>query len=286
MNQYLKELIHLHDVEVIEQGLYRCASQDLGFGHVFGGQVMGQALASAKEMVPKERSLHSFHAYFLRAGDDHKPIVYRVQAMRDGGSYSARRVEAIQKGVPIFYATCSFKLPEEGLEFQEPMPEVSPPDNLPNLSELSKEWRKKLPLSMQPLFAPDAAFEIRPVDPADPFQQEKKSSKVYVWLRAQGAVSQDLRVHKFLLAYVSDFNFLTTATRPHGISFLNPKLKLATIDHAMWFHRPFQIDQWLLYEVENTSSGAGRAFVQGKFYTQEGVLVAQSTQEGVFRLKL
>tara|TARA_B100001094_G_C18195576_1_gene810569 strand:- start:1549 stop:2409 length:861 start_codon:yes stop_codon:yes gene_type:complete len=285
MNKLLKDLIHLHEVEVIEQGLYRCHSQTLGFGHVFGGQVMGQALAAAKQRVPSDRILHSFHAYFLRAGDDTLPIVYRVEVMRDGGTYSARRVEAIQKGQPIFYATCSFKQPEEGLEYQAQMPQVPMPETLQNQAQLAAPWRDKLPPSMQVLFSEEAAFEFRPVDAIDPRSQEKQEPTFAVWLKANGQLSDDLRMHRYLLAYASDFNFLTTASRPHGLSFLDPQLNMATIDHAMWFHRSFRVDEWLLYVVENSSTGGGRAFVQGRFFTKEGLLVAQTTQEGVFRLR-
>ena len=225
MSQALSNLLALLDLEKIEEGLFRGQSEDLGLRQVFGGQVVGQALYAAKETVPVERLVHSFHSYFLRPGDSQKPIVYDVEVLRDGNSFSARRVAAIQNGKPIFYMTASFQAPENGYEHQKAMPAA----------------------------------------------------------RANGAVPDNLRIHQYLLGYASDFNFLPVALQPHGVGFLEPGMQVATIDHSMWFHRPFNINEWLLYSVESTSASSARGFVRGEFYTQDGTLVASTVQEGVMR---
>ena len=285
MNEHLQTVLNLHDVEEIELGLYRCPSQELGLRSVFGGQVMGQSLACAKETVDENRTLHSFHAYFLLPGDEQLPIVYRVQTLRDGRSYSARRIEAIQKGRPIFYMTCSFQQAETGLEYQISMPEVPNPEDVPSLAELSKPWSKKMNRPLYLFFREDSAFDIRPVNPDNPFEPKKNTEIQHVWLKVREGLPDNLRMHQYLLAYISDFNFLIAATRPHGLSYFDPKLRLATIDHAMWFHRPIKIDEWILFSVECTNTCHGRAFVEGKFFNQQGQLLAQANQEGVMRIK-
>jgi acyl-CoA thioesterase II len=286
LSTQLKKILKLHQVEFIEAGIYRCDSLDFGLGHVFGGQVMGQALASAQQQVPEHRILHSLHAYFLRSGDESLPIVYRVENMRDGRTYSARRVEAIQKGQPIFYMTCSFKEPEKGLEHQIAMPEVSQPEALESQAVLMQPYLDQLPKHAHAFFEADAAFEMRPVEPLNLISDGQRSSRQHVWLRANGTLpTTQRRVHQYLLAYISDFNFLLAATRVHGISLVSGKVRMATIDHAMWFHQLIDLNEWILYEVEHSFSGGGRAFVSGRMFTQQGTLVAQMTQEGMLRLK-
>lgn len=283
---HLKKLLKLHQVEFIEEGIYRCDSDDLGLGHVFGGQVMGQALASAQQQVPEHRMLHSLHAYFLRAGDASLPIVYRVENMRDGQSYSARRVEAIQKGQPIFYMTCSFKEPEKGLEHQISMPTVPDPATLENQVVLMQPYLNKLPKHMHAFFEAEAAFEMKPVETLNLIPGEQRLCRQHVWLRANGFIpTSQRRVHQSLLAYISDFNFLLAATRVHGLSLMSNQMRMATIDHAMWFHQLNDLNEWILYEVEHSFSGGGRAFVSGRMFNQQGTLVAQMTQEGMLRLK-
>jgi acyl-CoA thioesterase-2 len=285
MSQVLDELLSLLSLETLEIGLYRGQSQDLGFGHVFGGQVMGQALSAAKQTVADNRVVHSLHSYFLRAGDEKLPIIYDVEIMRDGGSFSARRVKAIQKGRPIFYMTCSFQVPETGFEHQSEMPTVPGPEGLLNQRELAMTLGDKVPAKMLAKFMADSPIEMRLVEPVHPVSPHISEPKRYVWLRANGALPDDMSLQASLLAYASDFNFLITATQPHGVSFLTPGIRMATIDHAMWFHRPFTLDDWLLYSIESTNASGGRGFVKGQFFDRAGNLVASTTQEGMIRMK-
>ena len=258
MSQTLNNLLTLLNLEKIEEGLFRGQSEDLGLRQVFGGQVVGQALYAAKETVPEARLVHSFHSYFLRPGDSQKPIIYDVEVLRDGNSFSARRVAAIQNGKPIFYMTASFQAPEPGFEHQKTMPTVVGPEGLPSL-------------------------EIRPVEFHNPLKGHVAAPVRQVWIRANGTVPDDIRVHQYLLGYASDLNFLPVALQPHGIGFLEKGIQIATIDHSMWFHRPFNFNEWLLYSVESTSASSARGFVRGEFYTQDGALVASTVQEGVMR---
>ncbi|MGS0674474.1 acyl-CoA thioesterase II [Shewanella sp. 0m-4] len=284
MSQVLDDLLALLSLEKIEEGLFRGQSQDLGFGHVFGGQVMGQALSAAKQTVCSDRKVHSLHSYFLRAGDEKLPIVYDVEIMRDGGSFSARRVKAIQKGRPIFYMTCSFQTHEEGYEHQAIMPDVAGPEGLLNQQELAMTLRDKVPSRVLEKFMADTPIEMRLVNPSDPIAPKASEPIRHVWIRANGTVPDNFCVHDYLLAYASDFNFLVTAAQPHGVSFLTPGMRMATIDHAMWFHRPFDLSQWLLYSIDSPNASGGRGFVRGQFFNQQGELVASATQEGLIRM--
>lgn len=284
MSQVLDDLLKLLSLEQIEMGLFRGQSQDLGFGHVFGGQVMGQALSAAKQTVSSDRHVHSFHSYFLRAGDEKLPIVYDVEIMRDGGSFSARRVKAIQKGRPIFYMTCSFQTEEWGLDHQATMPQVNGPEGLLNQQELAMTMRDNIPAKALELFMADAPIEMRLVDPMSSLSPKASEPKRHIWMRANGKTPKDYCVHDYLLAYASDFNFLVTALQPHGVSFLTPGVRLATLDHAMWFHRPFDFSEWLLFSNESTNASGGRGFVTGQFFNQQGQLVASVTQEGLMRV--
>lgn len=283
MSQALNNLLELLKLEKIEEGLFRGQSEDLGLRQVFGGQVVGQALYAAKDTVPAERSVHSFHSYFLRPGDSSKPIVYDVETLRDGNSFSARRVSAIQNGKPIFYMTASFHSPEAGFEHQNTMPDVPPPEGLMSESEIAQQLAHMLPEKVRDKFICQKPLEVRPVKFHNPLQGKVDEPYRYVWLRANGAMPDDARIHQYLLGYASDLNFLPTALQPHGVGFLEPGMQVATIDHSMWFHRPFRMDDWLLYAVESTSASGARGFVRGQFYTRGGVLVASTVQEGVMR---
>ena len=284
VSQVLNDLLSLLSLERIEEGLFRGQSQDLGFGHVFGGQVMGQALSAAKQTVSASRQVHSLHSYFLRAGDEKLPIVYDVEVMRDGGSFSARRVKAIQKGRPIFYMTCSFQEFEQGLEHQDKMPKVPGPEGLLNQQELAMTLQDQVPPKMLEKFMADAPLEMRLVDACNPMLPTITEPKRYVWIRANGKVTRDVSVDEYLLAYASDFNFLVTAAQPHEVSLLTPGMRMATIDHSMWFHRPVDLNDWLLYSVDSPSASGGRGFVRGQFFNQKGELVASATQEGLMRM--
>ena len=283
MSQALQNLLELLKLEKIEEGLFRGQSEDLGLRQVFGGQVVGQALYAAKDTVPAERSVHSFHSYFLRPGDSSKAIVYDVETLRDGNSFSARRVSAVQNGKPIFYMTASFQSPESGFEHQNTMPDVPQPEGLMSESEIAQQLAHMLPEKVRDKFTSQKPLEVRPVKFHNPLQGKVDEPYRYVWLRANGAMPDDARIHQYLLGYASDLNFLPTALQPHGVGFLEPGMQVATIDHSMWFHRPFNMNDWLLYSVESTSASSARGFVRGEFYTQDGVLVASTVQEGVMR---
>lgn len=284
MSQALKKLLDLLFLEKIEEGIFRGQSEDLGLRQVFGGQVVGQAIYAAKQTVPTDRVVHSFHSYFLRPGDSSKPIIYDVETLRDGNSFSARRVSAIQNGKPIFYMTASFQSQEEGFEHQNTMPDVPPPEGLMSETDIARKFAHLIPEKVRDKFIGHQPIEMRPVKFHNPLQGSTAEPNRYVWLKANGEMPDDLRVHQYLLGYASDFNFLPTALQPHGIGFLEPGVQIATIDHSMWFHRPFRLDDWLLYAVESTSASGARGFVRGQIYNREGVLVASTVQEGVIRL--
>ncbi|SLM63971.1 MULTISPECIES: acyl-CoA thioesterase II [Dickeya] len=283
MSQALQNLLDLLHLEKLEEGLFRGQSQDLGLRQVFGGQVVGQALSAAKQTVPAERFVHSFHSYFLLPGDSQKPIIYDVETLRDGNSFSARRVSAIQNGRSIFYMTASFQTRESGFEHQNTMPQVTPPEELPSELDIARSIAEQLPAAMRQIFTQERPIEIRPVEFHNPLQGKVEPAVRHVWCRANGVMPDDERTHQYLLGYTSDCHFLLTALQPHGVGFLERGMQVATLDHAMWFHRPFRLDDWLLYSVESPSASGARGFVRGHFYTREGVLVASSVQEGVIR---
>lgn len=283
MSEALHNLLNLLHLEKLEEGLFRGQSEDLGLRQVFGGQVVGQALHAAKQMVLPERHIHSFHSYFLRPGDSKKAIIYDVETLRDGRSFSARRVAAIQNGQPIFYMTVSFQAPEAGFEHQKSMPEVPGPDGLPSETEIAHQLATMIPESVRAKFLAEKPLEVRPVTFHNPLKGHVDKPLRQVWLRANGSLSDDMRVHQYLLGYASDFNFLPVALQPHGKGFLEQGMQVATIDHSMWFHRPVNLNEWLLYSVESTSASGARGFVRGEFYNQQGLLIASAVQEGVIR---
>ncbi|AIU73837.1 acyl-CoA thioesterase II [Hafnia alvei] len=283
MSQALKNLLDLLDLEKIEEGIYRGQSEDLGLRQVFGGQVVGQALYAAKQTVPLERNIHSFHSYFLRPGDSSQPIIYDVENLRDGNSFSARRVKAVQHGKPIFYMTASFQTAEQGFEHQNVMPDVPAPESLKSESEIASNMAHLIPESVREKFTCEKPLEMRPVSFHNPLMGKVEEPIRNVWFKANGEMPDDPRIHQYLLGYASDFNFLPTALQPHGKGFLEPGMQVATIDHSMWFHRPFRLDEWLLYAVESTSASGARGFVRGQFYNRAGELIASTVQEGVIR---
>ncbi|MCH9269227.1 acyl-CoA thioesterase II [Pantoea ananatis] len=283
MSQALENLLNLIHLEKIEEGLFRGQSEDLGLRQVFGGQVVGQALFAAKQTVPEDRVIHSFHSYFLRPGDSQKPIIYDVESLRDGKSFSARRVSAIQNGQPIFYMTASFQSPESGFEHQKPMPQVKGPNNLPNEQQMAQKMAHMLPEKLREKFIAERPLEIRPVQIHNPLRGHVDKPQRQVWIRANGTLPDDLRIHQYLLGYASDLNFLPVALQPHGKGFLESDMQVATIDHSMWFHRELNFNDWLLYSVESTSASGARGFVRGEFYNRQGELVASTVQEGVMR---
>jgi acyl-CoA thioesterase-2 len=284
----LDELVTLLTLEKIEENLFRGQSQDLGWGQVFGGQVLGQALSAAAQTVPRNddgsaRPVHSLQAYFLRPGDAHHPIVYNVDRIRDGASFTTRRVVAIQGGRPIFQCAASFQSPEEGFEHADDMPATRGPDGLQSERD---EWLKaaaRLPEPVRTMATAERPIELRAVDPVDPFHPVKKGVDHAVWMRAAGRLPDDDALHRYLLAYCSDFGFVPTALRPHGVTWVTPTLKIASIDHCMWFHRPFRMDDWLLHVIHSPSASGARGFVRGSIFTRDGTLVASTAQEGLIR---
>lgn len=283
MSNILQELLSLLKLEVIEQGIYRGQSQDLGFRALFGGQVMGQALSAAQETVSEDRLVHSLHSYFLRAGDASKPVVYEVEDIRNGASFSTRRVQAIQNGKAIFYMTASFQKPEQGFEHQDTMPKVPKPDGIPSYNDFLFENQAVLPKALREKLLAEKPIEIRPIQQYNWLKPDKTESNYQMWLKTNGSLPDDLRNHSCMLAYASDFHFLPASLLPHGASHLLPNFQIATVDHAMWFHRPFRFDDWLLYSIDSPSASNGRGLVRGQIFNRQGELVASTMQEGVIR---
>jgi acyl-CoA thioesterase-2 len=283
MHAVLKGLIELLTLERIEENIFRGQSRDIGSAQVFGGQVLGQALSAASHTVVDRRA-HSLHAYFLRRGDMKAPIIYDVDRSRDGGSFSVRRVVAIQHGRPIFNLAASFQNPETGLEHQDEMPDVDGPDRLQDVTQLAPEILQQVPEKMRRYLTVKRPFEFRPVEPMDFLTNKPRPPLKHVWIKSVDALPSDRALHQNLLAYVSDYELLGTSTLPHGLTFGRGRIMMASLDHALWFHRDFRIDDWLLYAMDSPNSSGARGFSRGQFFTTDGTLVASSTQEGLVRV--
>ncbi len=284
MDQRLQDLLELLELERLELNLFRGASRDIGSPQVFGGQVLGQALSAAAATV-EARVVHSLHAYFLRRGDYNAPIVYEVDRSLDGHSFSNRRVVAIQHGQQIFNMTASFQTAESGFDHQILMPEVAPPERLPASDSPPAEVLAQLPERVRRFFQQPRPFEFRMVRPMEYLQPRREAPAREIWFRAVGALPDDEMLHRRLLAYVSDFFLLDTATLPHGTSLLRPTLVMASIDHAMWFHRTLRVDDWLLYAMDSPSASGARGFARASVFARDGRLVASAAQEGLVRSK-
>jgi acyl-CoA thioesterase II len=281
----LEELLKLLTLEKIEENIFRGQSQDLGFGSVFGGQVLGQALSAAYQTVPEGRSAHSLHSYFLRSGDALKPIVYNVDCIRDGKSFTTRRVVAIQKGRAIFNLSASFQMAEDGFDHQSPAPQVTGPEGITPERELVMQIADRIPEPIRSKLLCKKPIEIRPLDPINPFAPEKRDPQRFVWFKAIDKLPDDPVVHQYLLAYASDFSLVVTSLYPHGQSFWGPTMQVASLDHAIWFHRNFRMDDWLLYAMESPNAFGSRGLNNGRIYTREGKLVASVAQEGLIRFR-
>jgi len=284
MHPVLDDLLHLLKLERIEDNIFRGESRDIGGAQVFGGQVLGQALSAAHHTVESRRA-HSLHAYFLRRGDMQAPIIYDVDRSRDGGSFSVRRVVAIQHGRPIFNLAASFQKPEQGLEHQVQMPEVEGPEGLPDLTEVAPAILERIPEKMHRYLTAQRAFEFRPVEAMDFMSPEPRAPSKYVWIRAVDALPVQQSLHQNLLAYVSDYELLGTATLPHGLPFGQGRVLMASLDHALWFHRDAKIDDWLLYAMDSPNASGGRGFARGQFFSRDGRLIASAAQEGLVRVR-
>jgi len=282
---HVAELVELLQLERLEDNLFRGQSRDIGTRFVFGGQVLGQALSAAQQTVDAARQAHSLHAYFLRAGDIQAPIVYHVERTRDGGSFSSRRVIAIQHGAPILDGAISFQVAEQGVEHQTSMPEVPAPEDIAVQAPLPVDELKRLPIKLQRWLGVDGPFEFRQVWPRDEIHPIKRPPYQQIWFRLTAEIDDAPALHRAMLAYASDFHLIGTATLPHGISYLTHNVQMASLDHALWFHRPFRIDEWLLYSFDSPTAQGGRGLARGQIFSRDGRLVASTTQEGLIRVR-
>lgn len=280
----VSELVDLLQLERLEDNLFRGQSRDIGTRYVFGGQVLGQALAAAQQTVDPDRQAHSLHGYFLRAGDIEAPIVYQVERARDGRSFSVRRVIAIQHGKTILNCAISFQIEESGFEHQSSMPEVPAADDIDPQPPLPPQELAKLPVKLQRWLGMDSPIEFRKVWPRDELHPEKRPPYQHIWFRVAAPVDDSPALQRRLLAYASDFHLIGTVTLPHGISYLSHNVQMASLDHAMWFHRPFRVDEWLLYSCDSPTAQGARGLARGMIFNQAGQLVASTAQEGLLRV--
>lgn len=279
----LDDLLALLALEQIEDNIFRGDSRDIGSPQVFGGQVLGQAL-SAAQLTVDGRVAHSLHAYFLRRGDNNSPIVYEVDRSRDGGSFSNRRVVAIQHGRPILNLAASFQTPEPGLEHHAEMPDVPGPESLRALHEFARDLPDGVPMKLRRFLTDKRPFEFRPVRPINFTERKKLPPETHVWIRAVGTLPDEASLHQNLLAYVSDYELLGASTLPHQLSYVADNVIMASLDHALWFHRDLRIDDWHLYSIESPNASGARGFSRGQFFSQDGKLVASTCQEGLVRV--
>jgi acyl-CoA thioesterase-2 len=279
----LAGLLSILDLEQLEQNLFRGQSPRQGWQRVYGGQVLGQALVAAVRTVDEPRAAHSLHAYFLLAGDPSHPIIYEVERIRDGRSFTTRRVRAIQHGRAMFSMSVSFHKAEEGFTHHSDMPKVPMPDELPSEQELKRQLLRHLPETMRSYWQRERPIEMRPVDIARYLKREKAAPVQHIWMKATGQLPADLKLHQCVLAYATDFTLLDTALIAHGRLLFDTDIQLASLDHALWLHRPFRADEWLLYSQDSPSAHGARAFCRGSVYTREGLLVASVAQEGLVR---
>jgi acyl-CoA thioesterase II len=278
----LDSLVRLLDLEKLEENIFRGISPKTALMRVFGGQVAGQALVAAGRTVPPERTVHSLHAYFIRPGDPAVPIVYEVDRIRDGRSFTTRRVVAIQHGRAIFALSASFQLVEQGLEHAEPMPQVPPPESLLTFSERVAPYLDtfgpwgRLPRPIDIRYVDDPPWVSRDNGPREATSR--------VWMRADGVLPDDELLHVCVLAYASDMTLLDAVLARHGLAWGLDRVKGASLDHAMWFHRPFHADDWILYDCSSPSASGSRGLAIGRFFARDGRLVATVVQEGLMRV--
>lgn len=279
----LSGLLEILDLERLEQNLFRGRSPTDGWQRVFGGQVLGQALVAAGRTVEEPRSSHSLHGYFLLGGDPTHPIIYEVERTRDGGSFTTRRVKGIQHGRIIFTMSVSFHKEEASYEHQAPMPDVPPPESLPSATEIISRFLDRLPENMRSYWRRERPIDLRPVDVSRYLSRQPSEPVQHIWLRANGPLPDNRELHHCILAYASDFTLLDTALIAHGKLLFDNDIQLASLDHAMWFHRGFRADDWLLYSQDSPSAHHARGFCRGTVFTRSGALVASVAQEGLIR---
>ena len=277
------DLVRLFDLEQIEEDIFRGISPAVSLQRVFGGQVAGQALIAAGRTVDGDRRVHSLHSYFLRGGDPAMPTLYMTERLRDGRSFSVRRVVAVQHGQPIFTLSASFQLDQPGIEHSTPMPDVPAPDGLPTLAERYRGNEERLgPLPRLP-----RPFDLRYVDDP-PWQQRahgpRESGVHRIWMRADGRLPDDPLTHVCALTFASDLTLLDSVLTRHGLSWGFDPLVVASLDHAMWFHRPFRADEWFLYDTQSPSASGSRGLAEGRFFAADGTQLGTVMQEGMIRL--
>ena len=280
----LDELVAHLQLEQLEINLFRGLSHDIGSPAVFGGQVLGQALMAAARTVPVH-AVHSLHAYFLRPGDKEAAIVYEVDRIRDGASFTTRRVTAIQHGKAIFHMTASFQQAEQAVEHQRAMPDAPGPQGMRDDHEVLREAFDQLPARARAVLDRQRPIDFRTVNPDHPIEPGVQPPHNQAWMRATGALPHDPILHCALLAYASDFSLLSVALRPHGLTYFQPNVQVVSLDHAMWFHRDFRFDDWLLYETDSPSATGARGFCRGSIFSRDGRLVASVAQEGLIRMR-
>jgi acyl-CoA thioesterase-2 len=279
----LAGLLQVLDLERLEVNLFRGVSPQNGWQRIYGGQVLGQALAAAGRTVDEPRVAHSLHGYFLLAGDPAHPIIYEVERIRDGGSFTTRQVKAIQHGRAIFAMSASFQKEEQSFEHAAAMPDVPPPEALPSAAERVAELIDALPEDMRSYWQRENPIELKPVDISRYLRREPHEPAQHIWLRANGRLTDDPHLHRCVLAYASDFTLLDTALIAHGKLLFDRDIQLASLDHALWLHRPFRADDWLLYAQDSPSASGARGFCRGSFFARDGRLVASTAQEGLIR---
>jgi acyl-CoA thioesterase II len=286
MSSAMQELISILDLEPLEHNLFRGRSPQVGWQRVFGGQVIAQALVAAQRCVDAQRHVHSLHCYFMRPGDPAVPIIYEVDRIRDGGTFATRRVKAIQHGQAIFTLAASFQIDEPGLDHQIPMPlNVPGPDSLMSDKDFREKYLAASPEHIRKFFERERPFEMKPVSLNHYLSKEKLPPEQNVWFKATGDAPDDRAIQNAMLAYFSDMTLLDATLFAHGKSIFEPGLQVASLDHSMWFHRPVNLDEWLLYTQDSPSTSGGRGFARGSIYTQSGVLVASTAQEGLIRMR-
>ena len=284
MTEYTAEdLIAILELESLEHNIYRGRNRDIGTRRIYGGQVLAQSVVAASRTVDEDRPIHSMHGYFILPGDLEAPVVYFVDRLRDGGSFTTRRVTAIQHGRAIFTMSASFHRVERGPEHQAPMPDVPPPDDLPSELDLIRRMQDRIPEKVRPVLTQDRPLDIRPVDPVDPFEPEVRDPVRHIWVRALGEVRSPLH-HRAILAYASDYGLLGAALQPHGITWRRKNVMVASLDHAIWYHREPDVSDWLLFSMESPTAAGARGFSRGTFFDRDGTLVASVAQEGLVRM--
>ena len=281
----MEELIATLDLEKLEENIFRGVSPDIGWQRVFGGQVIAQALMAAQRTVDDDRFAHSLHAYFMRPGDPSVPILYQVERIRDGSSFNTRRVVAVQHGKAIFAMSVSFQIDEEGYEHQIAMPSVTQPEELMGEKEFKELFMKNAPENVRRYWSRERPIEVRPTSLVHYLTKDKLEPKQDVWVRTLGEVPDDRRYRNAMLAWLSDMTLLDASLYPHGTSIFDPRLQAASLDHAMWFHRPFTFDDWLLYTQDSPSASGARGMTRGSIYSRSGTLIASVAQEGLIRKK-